>query len=73
MGDVCVGASVFFFFASCSSSFVPFLDPDSRAVLSRKFMAEALSFDHKPDREDERRRIESAGAVVARTCVCVGV
>ncbi len=41
--------------------------PDSRAVLSRNFTAEALSFDHKPEREDERRRIEALGAVIAHT------
>lgn len=38
---------------------------DSRAVLSRKGRAIALSRDHKPDREDEKARIEQAGGMVS--------
>lgn len=34
---------------------------DSRAVLCRNGMPIPLSVDHKPDREDERRRIEGCG------------
>lgn len=34
---------------------------DSRAVLSRNGKAVPLSVDHKPDREDERTRIEASG------------
>lgn len=37
---------------------------DSRAVLSRRGEAVQLSIDHKPDRQDERKRIEDAGGVV---------
>lgn len=37
---------------------------DSRAVLSRNGQAVPLSEDHKPNRIDERQRIESAGGVV---------
>ncbi|KAK8537082.1 hypothetical protein V6N12_043261 [Hibiscus sabdariffa] len=37
---------------------------DSRAVLCRGGMAIPLSFDHKPDRPDERARIEAAGGRV---------
>lgn len=37
---------------------------DSRAVISRAGEAVALSIDHKPDRGDERKRIEEAGGVV---------
>ncbi|KAL9230154.1 hypothetical protein vseg_005541 [Gypsophila vaccaria] len=37
---------------------------DSRAVLSRGGVAVALSSDHKPDREDELKRIEEAGGRV---------
>ncbi|XVF53420.1 hypothetical protein PTKIN_Ptkin05aG0098400 [Pterospermum kingtungense] len=37
---------------------------DSRAVLSRGGVAEALSFDHKPDRPDELERVETAGGKV---------
>lgn len=37
---------------------------DSRAVLSRGGKAVALSTDHKPEREDETSRIESAGGRV---------
>merc|ERR1712004_455450 len=38
---------------------------DSRAVLSRDGRALALSLDHKPDRDDEAERIESAGGFVS--------
>lgn len=34
---------------------------DSRAVLCHKGLAVALSVDHKPNRDDERKRIEEAG------------
>lgn len=37
---------------------------DSRAVLSRGGKAFPLSVDHKPNRQDERTRIENAGGVV---------
>ncbi|KAH7445215.1 hypothetical protein KP509_02G112900 [Ceratopteris richardii] len=37
---------------------------DSRAVICRAGKAEALSTDHKPNRRDERLRIEKAGGVV---------
>lgn len=37
---------------------------DSRAVLSRGGKAYPLSVDHKPNRQDERNRIEKAGGVV---------
>ncbi|OIV92643.1 hypothetical protein TanjilG_17994 [Lupinus angustifolius] len=37
---------------------------DSRAVLSRGGVAVPLSRDHKPDRPDEKQRIEDAGGVV---------
>ncbi|KAK1302336.1 putative protein phosphatase 2C 52 [Acorus calamus] len=37
---------------------------DSRAVISRAGKAIALSDDHKPNRSDERRRIENAGGIV---------
>lgn len=37
---------------------------DSRAVLSSRGEAKALSSDHKPSRPDERERIENAGGVV---------
>jgi protein phosphatase 1L len=37
---------------------------DSRAVISRGGKAVALSSDHKPNRTDERQRIEDAGGVV---------
>lgn len=37
---------------------------DSRCVLGREGKAVALSFDHKPDDEIEKRRIEKAGSVV---------
>mmetsp|Transcript_97814 Transcript_97814/g.277255 ORF Transcript_97814/g.277255 Transcript_97814/m.277255 type:complete len:640 (-) Transcript_97814:185-2104(-) len=38
---------------------------DSRALLCRDGRAIQLSLDHKPDREDEKRRIEDAGAFVS--------
>ena len=37
---------------------------DSRAVLCRNSQAVELSFDHKPDNDDEQARIESAGHFV---------
>ncbi|TVU20094.1 hypothetical protein EJB05_36287 [Eragrostis curvula] len=37
---------------------------DSRAVISKAGKAIALSEDHKPNRSDERQRIESAGGIV---------
>jgi protein phosphatase 1L len=37
---------------------------DSRAVMSRLGQAVPLSYDHKPDRADERQRIESLGGIV---------
>ncbi len=37
---------------------------DSRAVLSRRHRAIPLSMDHKPNRPDERKRIEATGAKV---------
>jgi serine/threonine protein phosphatase PrpC len=37
---------------------------DSRSVLARKGQAVPLSFDHKPDNEEERNRIEKAGSVI---------
>eukprot|EP00249_Psilotum_nudum_P004174 c17719_g1_i2 orf=387-1175(+) len=37
---------------------------DSRAVICRAGKAVALSTDHKPNRSDERKRIEEAGGVV---------
>ncbi|XP_058095971.1 probable protein phosphatase 2C 52 [Magnolia sinica] len=37
---------------------------DSRAVISKAGKAIALSEDHKPNRSDERKRIENAGGVV---------
>ncbi|KAJ3670912.1 hypothetical protein LUZ60_008338 [Juncus effusus] len=37
---------------------------DSRAVISKSGKAIALSEDHKPNRSDERQRIESAGGIV---------
>lgn len=35
---------------------------DSRCVLARAGKAVALSFDHKPDNEEEKKRIEAAGS-----------
>ncbi|CAM8919933.1 unnamed protein product [Rhodiola kirilowii] len=43
---------------------------DCRAVMSRRGVAEALTSDHKPSREDERNRIESLGGYVD---LCRGV
>lgn len=40
---------------------------DSRAILSRNGIAIALSADHKPDRKDEKERIEQSGGFVL-TC-----
>ncbi|KAL7135143.1 hypothetical protein ABFS83_11G072700 [Erythranthe nasuta] len=37
---------------------------DSRVVLCRGGVAVPISIDHKPDREDERERIEAAGGLV---------
>lgn len=37
---------------------------DSRCVLARKGQAIPLSFDHKPDNEIEKNRIEKAGSVI---------
>lgn len=37
---------------------------DSRCVLARKGEAVSLSFDHKPENEEERERIEKAGSVI---------
>lgn len=37
---------------------------DSRCVLARGGKAVALSFDHKPDNEEERDRIEKAGSTI---------
>lgn len=37
---------------------------DSRCVLSRAGEAVPLSFDHKPENEEERERIEKAGSVI---------
>jgi len=37
---------------------------DSRGVISRSGVAEALSDDHKPDRPDERARVEAHGGMV---------
>ncbi|KAL6055287.1 hypothetical protein QOT17_016825 [Balamuthia mandrillaris] len=39
---------------------------DSRAVLCREGKPVLLSFDHKPDKESERQRIEAAGGVVKK-------
>lgn len=38
---------------------------DSRALISREGVAVQLSVDHRPDREDEAARIESAGGFVS--------
>ena len=40
---------------------------DSRAIVCSNGLAKILSRDHKPERPDERDRIESCGAAVART------
>ncbi|RLN22411.1 hypothetical protein C2845_PM07G20810 [Panicum miliaceum] len=48
----------------CSSHIVVANCGDSRVVLSRGKEPVALSDDHKPDREDERARIEAAGGRV---------
>ena len=37
---------------------------DSRSVLSRGGEAVALSFDHKPENEEEKNRIEKAGSTI---------
>ncbi|VFQ58265.1 unnamed protein product [Cuscuta campestris] len=37
---------------------------DSRTIISRKGKAIALSDDHKPNRSDERKRIENAGGII---------
>lgn len=37
---------------------------DSRCVLSRNGTAVPLSFDHKPDNEEEKMRIEKAGSQI---------
>jgi serine/threonine protein phosphatase PrpC len=37
---------------------------DSRCVLGRAGKAVALSFDHKPENEEERARIENAGSTI---------
>lgn len=37
---------------------------DSRCVLGRSGNAIPLSFDHKPDNEEEKRRIEKAGSSI---------
>ena len=38
---------------------------DSRCVLCRKGKAVALSIDHKPDNEGEKKRIEKAGSTIS--------
>ncbi|KAI5382207.1 hypothetical protein KIW84_UN0081, partial [Lathyrus oleraceus] len=43
---------------------------DCRAVISRGGVAEALTSDHRPSREDERERIETSGGYVD---LCRGV
>lgn len=48
----------------CSSHVVVANCGDSRIVLSRGKEPVALSIDHKPDRKDERARIEAAGGKV---------
>ncbi|KAG2591192.1 hypothetical protein PVAP13_5NG441300 [Panicum virgatum] len=48
----------------CSSHIIVANCGDSRVVLSRGKEPVALSDDHKPDREDERARIEAAGGRV---------
>jgi len=37
---------------------------DSRCVLARKGKAVPLSFDHKPDNPEEKKRIEDAGSII---------
>jgi serine/threonine protein phosphatase PrpC len=37
---------------------------DSRSVLCRGGTAVPLSYDHKPENEEERRRIEHAGSTI---------
>lgn len=37
---------------------------DSRCVLARNGEAIALSFDHKPDNDEEKKRIEAAGSQI---------
>lgn len=37
---------------------------DSRCVLARGGETVALSFDHKPDNDEEKKRIEAAGSVI---------
>lgn len=37
---------------------------DSRCVLARGGKAMALSYDHKPENDEERRRIEKAGSTI---------
>jgi len=37
---------------------------DSRCVLSRNGVAVPLSFDHKPDNQIEKNRIEKAGSTI---------
>jgi serine/threonine protein phosphatase PrpC len=37
---------------------------DSRCVLARAGKAIPLSFDHKPENEEERKRIENAGSAI---------
>jgi serine/threonine protein phosphatase PrpC len=37
---------------------------DSRSVLCRGGVAVPLSYDHKPENEEERRRIEHAGSTI---------
>lgn len=37
---------------------------DSRCVMGRAGQAVPLSFDHKPENEEERRRIEKAGSTI---------
>ena len=39
---------------------------DSRAVLASDGKAIAVSEDHKPEREDEKQRIEAAGGMVKK-------
>jgi serine/threonine protein phosphatase PrpC len=37
---------------------------DSRSVLCRNGVAVPLSYDHKPENDEERRRIENAGSTI---------